>query len=214
MRQQHIESARTEFLDTDDSHEIQSVESLAASEHGEDTVFGKARRGFNMATSRFTSGGGDSDSDSAKQTKAQTLTKPDLYPNRKVLGTKDQEYVLETKTAAQRKFIALLTMSIILLLAAGAVFAALYAPQHMPETISAIVAGLSPIALQGVFMGAAAGATAGVIGLAASAVVKNPSIGLDKLSMFGLVSKDTGTELTAEQQAEAGVKFGIVSTSA
>lgn len=125
-----------------------------------------------------------------------------------VLGTDNNKFVLATETAAQRKFIALLTMSIILLLAAGAVFAALYAPQHMPETISAIVAGLSPIALQGVFMGAAAGATAGVIGLAASAVVKNPSIGLDKLSLFS-------AELARDEDGVAAelVKFDTQSAS-
>lgn len=129
-----------------------------------------------------------------KRAEAKPSASTRMYEHRDaILGTDDVAYVLSVENAASRKFRALLIASIIILIAAGAVFAALYAPQHMPDALTAVINGLSPVALQGLFMGAAAGATLGVTGLAAAAIVKAPSIKLDKLSLFSINTAERNT---------------------
>ena len=100
------------------------------------------------------------------------------------------------QTAAAKKFWALLAVSVLVLLAAGAVFAALYAPNHMPQAIGAIVNGLSPIALQGITIGATAVGTLGVAGLASAAYNgKDAYFRFKDLSNLGIFNNQTNAEI-------------------
>lgn len=88
----------------------------------------------------------------------------------------------------------MLAISLIILIATAATFAALYAPQHMPSAISAIVNGLSVLSREGVLIGAAVAGTAslGATVYAANQLAKKPTLfskitfnGLDELGELG-----------------------------
>ena len=77
-------------------------------------------------------------------------------------------YKQSQEDAKSKYFWAICIVSAVIILAAGATLAALYAPEHMPNTISKIVAGLSTTALYGITGGASVAGVAGVVGIGAA----------------------------------------------